>query len=69
MVWLMTLADRTTLPTSRKLLFLLKYRASVRKTDKAIREEFETLDESYKFCGRVRDAVEEVTGEKAKLSS
>ena len=67
MVLLTTLADKTTLPTSNKLLFLLMYRASVRKTEREIRDEFETVDDSSKFCGRVKDAVEEATEEKLRL--
>ena len=64
-----TLAATTILPTSSALSFLLKYSASVRKTDLVIRDEFETSSKSKRFCGRVREAVEDVTEEKSKLFS
>ena len=65
---LTTLLDKTTLTNFNKVFFLVTSRASVGKIDKVIREEIETANELYNFLGRVRNAVEEVTGEKFKLS-
>ena len=63
------LADMIMLPTCSKLLFLLKYSASLRKTMCVICEEFEVGNESNRFCGRVIEAVEDSTAEKLKFSS
>ena len=52
-----TLAAIIILPTSNALVFLLRYSASVRKTDCVMREDFDTGKESNRFFGRVIEAV------------